>query len=403
MLADVATITALGCHPIGIVTAQTVQNIHSATAVIPTDPKLLDKQLNHLFIPYGTSSQSASSPTIAAVKIGLLPNIAIAKVIAKHILPLKIPIVLDPVIRASSGTLLMQEDPLSIIQTLASPDTILTPNIPELLTLYSSAQSASKRNTSNPSTIPLRRWGLSSLRVKGDRPLYDSSNPSTIPLRRWGLSSLRTRFFRLLRVDEDCPHYGPRSEEIPSSPSHSTLSHVKGDRPLYDSSNPSTIPLRRWRLSSLRTRFFRLLRVDEDCLHYGPEPSQSASSQNPHSTPAGVKGAGVKGACPLYDCALYNQSVSLQAQSLARSLPCRAIIVTGGHAPNDEAITTIIAKSDNVTTTQSPRIAGGHKVRGTGCRFSSALASHLSHHTQEDLITVVDSANNTVAAHIKSI
>jgi len=78
-------------------------------------PKLITQQFNALKKP-------------SAIKIGMLANAAIVRRVAK-LLPKKVPVVLDPVLRSSSGRALLEPKALpTLINTLLPLATVITPN-----------------------------------------------------------------------------------------------------------------------------------------------------------------------------------------------------------------------------------------------------------------------------------
>src|SRR5262245_25786283 len=60
--ADIKAITAMGCHPLTVVTAVTAQNTQTVLEVFPLDPSLIESQLDAVFDDF----------KICAIKIGML-------------------------------------------------------------------------------------------------------------------------------------------------------------------------------------------------------------------------------------------------------------------------------------------------------------------------------------------
>lgn len=128
--ADIEAIGAAGCHATSLITALTVQNSRNVYAVRPLPQDGLRAQLRCLL---------ADLPP-AAVKIGLVPNPAIARWLAEDLVPLNVPIVLDPVLVATGGGRLAEEDMASVLmETLLPLCTVATPNHHELRELYRAA------------------------------------------------------------------------------------------------------------------------------------------------------------------------------------------------------------------------------------------------------------------------
>ncbi|HYR05274.1 MAG TPA: hydroxymethylpyrimidine/phosphomethylpyrimidine kinase [Gallionella sp.] len=118
--ADLLTISSMGCHPLSVVTAITVQDTSGVDDVLPIDPEWVVDQARAML----------EDVPVAAFKIGLLGSVeniaAIAEVIADY--P-DIPLVLDPVLASGRGDELANEDMLDAMRELLIPQTtIITPN-----------------------------------------------------------------------------------------------------------------------------------------------------------------------------------------------------------------------------------------------------------------------------------
>ena len=118
--ADIMTIASLGCHPLTVITAITVQDSERVGAVNPVDADWVEDQ----------ARQVLEDMTVSAFKIGLLGSVenvaAIAEVVSDY--P-DIPLVLDPVLAAGNGDDLANEELIAAIRELLIPQTtVLTPN-----------------------------------------------------------------------------------------------------------------------------------------------------------------------------------------------------------------------------------------------------------------------------------
>ncbi len=118
--ADLLTISSMGCHPLSVVTAITVQDTSGVDDVLPIDPEWVVDQARAML----------EDVPVAAFKIGLLGSVeniaAIAEVLSDY--P-DIPLVLDPVLSSGRGDELANEDMLDAMRELLIPQTtILTPN-----------------------------------------------------------------------------------------------------------------------------------------------------------------------------------------------------------------------------------------------------------------------------------
>ncbi|MEO8459883.1 MAG: bifunctional hydroxymethylpyrimidine kinase/phosphomethylpyrimidine kinase [Dokdonella sp.] len=122
--ADLHTFAAFGVHGVTAITAITAQNTRQVTAIQPVTGMLLEAQLDALFADF----------PIAAIKIGMLGSASIARSVAatlkRH--P-KIPVVLDPVLVATSGDALAMGGVAAALRRHLFPHaSLLTPNIPEV-------------------------------------------------------------------------------------------------------------------------------------------------------------------------------------------------------------------------------------------------------------------------------
>lgn len=120
MQADILTIASMGCHPLTVVTAITVQDTSGVDDVQSIDAELVVNQARTVL----------EDMPVAAFKIGLLGSVeniaAIAEIISDY--P-DIPLVFDPVLSSGRGDELANEDMLDAMRELLLPQTtILTPN-----------------------------------------------------------------------------------------------------------------------------------------------------------------------------------------------------------------------------------------------------------------------------------
>ncbi|MGC2111438.1 MAG: bifunctional hydroxymethylpyrimidine kinase/phosphomethylpyrimidine kinase [Candidatus Korobacteraceae bacterium] len=120
--ADVKTAAAQGCFAATCITALTVQSTEGVFAVRPLEPELVARTLNTL----------ADDLDIAAVRIGMLGSGSVAGVVTGFLTSRRLPnIVLDPVIRSSSGTALLDEIGVEMLRALLPLCTVVTPNVDE--------------------------------------------------------------------------------------------------------------------------------------------------------------------------------------------------------------------------------------------------------------------------------
>lgn len=127
VLADIKAISALGGYGCGVIAALTAQNTQAVTGVLPIPAAFVKAQLDTLF----------EDVRIDAVKIGMLTDIEVIKVVAETLKKYQPKfIVLDPVMVAKSGDRLLPEDSVEALKTYLLPlATVLTPNLPEAAAL----------------------------------------------------------------------------------------------------------------------------------------------------------------------------------------------------------------------------------------------------------------------------
>lgn len=125
--ADIKTIAAHGCYGIAAITAMTVQSTAGVRRVSPGDPRLLTETLEELI----------ADITIAAVHVGMLRSGEIVSRVAQFLEKARLPnVVLDPILRSSSGAGLLDEAGINILKERLLPlVTVVTPNLPEATAL----------------------------------------------------------------------------------------------------------------------------------------------------------------------------------------------------------------------------------------------------------------------------
>lgn len=123
--ADVKTVTMLGGYAMTAITAVTAQNTEGVRAVETLAPDFVAAQIDACLEDIGAD----------AIKIGMLGSADIAEVVADRLEDLSMPIVFDPVMIATSGSVLADEATIEIFGWLMEIATLTTPNIPELAAL----------------------------------------------------------------------------------------------------------------------------------------------------------------------------------------------------------------------------------------------------------------------------
>ncbi len=121
--ADIESVRAMGLHPVGLITALTVQDTVNVHGVFPQRPEDFSLQGQKL----------VADLDIAAIKIGLLGSAEIARAVMELIVLVgPVPVVLDPILAAGGGGDLASDGLLKVmLESLVPLATIMTPNIPE--------------------------------------------------------------------------------------------------------------------------------------------------------------------------------------------------------------------------------------------------------------------------------
>ncbi len=123
---DLKTITNCGCYATTVITAITAQNTMGVQHVMPVDAEVVRKQIRSVLDDFD----------VKAVKIGMIPNAAIAEVIIEELICAQqsksLPVVVDPIMFSTSGTKLMSDDCIDVVVNRLFPlVTLVTPNLPE--------------------------------------------------------------------------------------------------------------------------------------------------------------------------------------------------------------------------------------------------------------------------------
>jgi hydroxymethylpyrimidine/phosphomethylpyrimidine kinase len=121
--ADLKTFSAFGVYGASVLTALTAQNTQGVSAVEPVSPKFVLAQMEAVL----------SDLDVGAIKTGMLANAAIVAAVAGRLRadPGR-PLVVDPVMVATSGDILLEPDAIEAMKRELFPLALLvTPNMPE--------------------------------------------------------------------------------------------------------------------------------------------------------------------------------------------------------------------------------------------------------------------------------
>lgn len=129
--ADLKTFTVLGVYGASALTALTAQNTYGVTAIHAVPPSFVSLQIDAV----------ASDLKVGATKTGMLNDRAtvleVAEAVQRHNLH---PLVVDPVMVATSGDLLLEPDAVVAVRDVLLPlADVITPNLAEAARLLNSA------------------------------------------------------------------------------------------------------------------------------------------------------------------------------------------------------------------------------------------------------------------------
>jgi hydroxymethylpyrimidine/phosphomethylpyrimidine kinase len=120
--ADLKAFAAAGAHGMSAIVALTAQNTVGVTAVHELPPDFVVAQLKAVFSDIG----------VDAAKTGMLFSADVVDVVASFLERHPVPLVVDPVMIASSGARLLQEDAVgALVERLFPLATVVTPNLLE--------------------------------------------------------------------------------------------------------------------------------------------------------------------------------------------------------------------------------------------------------------------------------
>jgi hydroxymethylpyrimidine/phosphomethylpyrimidine kinase len=120
--ADIKTVTMLGGHAMTAITAITAQNTVGVQAVHPVPTDMVIAQMDSVLSDIG----------VDAVKIGMIGSAQTANAVADRLQNLDVPIVFDPVMIATSGSMLADAETIAAFKRLMAIASVVTPNLPEL-------------------------------------------------------------------------------------------------------------------------------------------------------------------------------------------------------------------------------------------------------------------------------
>ena len=120
--ADIKTFSAFGVHGTSVLTAITAQNSDGVQAIQEVPVKIVEQQLQSIM----------SDIAVDYAKTGMLYSAEIIAVAATQLKRYGVPFVLDPVMKAGAGGILLEDNALNtLIELLIPICAVVTPNVPE--------------------------------------------------------------------------------------------------------------------------------------------------------------------------------------------------------------------------------------------------------------------------------
>jgi hydroxymethylpyrimidine/phosphomethylpyrimidine kinase len=116
---DLKTFTSLNAYGLTIITAITSQNTSNFGMIETVSEKILKNQLDSIISDF----------KIDGIKIGMVYNSKIIKLISKELENIHVPLVLDPIIKSTTGGMLMESSAINDFKKFLIPiTTVITPN-----------------------------------------------------------------------------------------------------------------------------------------------------------------------------------------------------------------------------------------------------------------------------------
>ncbi|MBA2567744.1 MAG: bifunctional hydroxymethylpyrimidine kinase/phosphomethylpyrimidine kinase [Actinobacteria bacterium] len=172
--ADLKAFAAARCYGMSAIVALTAQNTQGVRAVHEVPPEFVRAQLEAVFSDIGAD----------AAKTGMLFSRPLIETVAEYLADHRVPLVVDPVLVATSGAKLLQDDAVEVLVSRLFPlATVVTPNLHEAEAL---AGPGSRRELA----VRLHELGAPAAIVTGghgDDPvdhLFDGTDHIEIPVER---------------------------------------------------------------------------------------------------------------------------------------------------------------------------------------------------------------------------
>jgi hydroxymethylpyrimidine/phosphomethylpyrimidine kinase len=157
--ADIKTFSAFGVYGASVITALTAQNTCGVTGVVPTPPGFIAKQIDAV----------ASDLSIGAVKTGMLATRDAVLAVSERVRHYNLgPLVVDPVMVATSGDVLLDGDAIGAVRHHLIPlADLITPNLHEAARLLDLPVAATVEEMKAQALFLRSRFGARNVLIKG--------------------------------------------------------------------------------------------------------------------------------------------------------------------------------------------------------------------------------------------
>lgn len=170
--ADLKTFQELQSYGMSVITSIVAQNTTGVQAITHVSLDMIEQQLDSVM----------SDMPIHAFKTGMIANQEMMEIIYKKIVNLEAPYVMDPVMVATSGDTLIEEQARNYLRTKLLPlTTVVTPNIPEAEFL-TGEKIVTEDDMKQAAKIIVKEFGAGAALIKGGHRegeaidfLYDGS------------------------------------------------------------------------------------------------------------------------------------------------------------------------------------------------------------------------------------
>ena len=165
---DIKTFENHGVYGFTVITAITSQNTNKITEILPIPSRTVKSQLKSILDDF----------QIDAIKIGMVYDSNIIKAIHTIVKKVKCPIVVDPVIKSTTGTILLKKSAMNDFKKMIIPlATIITPNKKE-------AKILSEQNSIVNAAKKIQEMGAENVIITGSCLLYTSPSPRDLSTSR---------------------------------------------------------------------------------------------------------------------------------------------------------------------------------------------------------------------------